>query len=268
MKAISFLITFLVCSNCIACNLKKDFDYISLSGPITFLLQQLDLLNDKKLKGISLFAPVDTISFKNKVYGGGLFLSDKEKSDFDNKVIFYDNGLELKKYLESSNASEKIVIDTRTKGCIEATNIVINQLKPYLNKCEEKLKKIQSDILKIKNELQSYEVKNKEKTYLFYLGKINKNKLPNLIISNDGPIKSLKDFKILKSYPSDFAYVSWSQKTIKSLKDITHIGVGEGEQFEVIKIDQDKLNILSPGALTPGLSQLYFLEKLLGLRLF
>ena len=266
MKVFSLIILF-ISFNAIACNLDKKFDYISLSGPVTFLLQELKLLNDKSLKGISVFSPVDKKDFRNKIYGGGLFLSEKEKKDFDKKIVFFDQGLELKKYLKSSNSFKNIAIETRDLGALKATSYLLDTLSPYLENCSLKVKKVNKRLNAVKEKISQYK-KVKNKTFIFYLGEVKNKRFPNLVMANDGIVKTLKDSRIIQTYPSDLSYVSWSQKVVSSLKNTVHIGVSENKEFQRINLSDDIINIKSPGALTPGLSQVYLIDKLLGISFF
>lgn len=266
MKAISFLSTLFFVANMYACELDKKSEYISLSGPVSFLLNELGLLKDKNLLGISVFSPIDKSKFKNKIYGGGLFLSDKEKSDFDKKTVFYDDGQELKKYFKRTSSKKIIKISTRQLDAFSAHEVVLSKLAPYLANCDNELKKINAKVKKVQEKLKFFKIKNKDKTYLFYLGEVLENKVPNLLMVNDGIAKTLVDSKIIRGYPSKLTYVSWSQKIVNSLKNVIHIGISESDRFELIKVLKGRFNLKAPGALTPGLSQIYFLEQILDLR--
>lgn len=264
MKVISFFLLFLN-FNIFACELNKQFEYVSLSGPVTFLLSELGLVEELNLKGISIFSPINKSTYKGKIYGGGLFLSEKEINDFEKKIVFYDSSRELEKYLTKSKASKILEIQTRQLDAVVATQEIVKNLSPYLRNCDEKLKDLDLKIKNIKDKLMSFKKSNK--TILFYLGKIDKNKKPNLLIVNDGFVKTLRDLNIVSTYPSELSYVNWSPKIIKNLQNVIYIGISEGEKFKQETQALDQFNIMYPGALTPGLSQLYLIEKMLGLGL-
>jgi hypothetical protein len=271
MKVISLFSFLIFIQTTYACELKGTKDFISLSGPVTYALKELGLLKDHKLKGISVFNPVDHKSFAGKVYGGGLFLGQKSLSDFENKIVFYDSSRELKKYLKQSQSLHAIEIQSRGLGSLVVSNEVLDILGQYLKQCSQQLGDLRLKIKRIERELKSF--KNSQRalkgtghsSYLFYLGAVSKSKRPNLLIVNDGPVKTLIDYNVLKSYPSKLEYVSWSQKLIKSLKAPIHIGLSEGDSIEPImkKISDNLYNISYRGALTPGLSQLLLVEYLI-----
>ena len=252
------------------CQLKGEKDFISLSGPVTYALSKLGLLQDKKLKGISVFNPVEQNDFKGKIYGGGLFLAQKSLGEFNDKIVFYDSGRELKKYLGQSKRVEAIEIVSRGKGSLVVGQQILKTLEHNLENCSVQLNALTKQIEKLEQQLRNATVKKlADQTYLFYLGKVNSLKKPNILIVNDGPVKTLLDYKILKSYPSELEYVSWSQKLIESIKEPIHIGLSEGVNSTPLiqKVSPGHYNITYRGVLTPGLSQILLIEYLIHNRL-
>lgn len=258
----------------IGCELKGSKDFISLSGPMTYTLKMLGLLKDKKLKGVSVFNPIDQQSFPGKVYGGGLFLAQKSLSDFENKIVFYDSSRELKRYLKQASNISAIEIKSRGKGSLVVAKENIKKLTPYLKECSEQLAQLRAKVQELEETLKKLKklkksnklsTKKNNVTYLFYLGAIRETKRPNLLVVNDGPVKTLVDYKVLKSYPSELEYVSWSQKFMQSLKAPVHIGLSEGPSAQPVmqEIAANLYNISYKGILTPGLSQLLLIEYLI-----
>src|SRR3989338_4221692 len=133
------------------CRLNPDFNYVSLSGPISFLLEELKLLNDPKMKVVSTFHEVE--GFKGERVGGGVFLSESKVKEWKNHVIFYDESRELEKTLKFGLGIQLVKIQSRGLDPFAATNHSLNMLKPYLKFCANNLHALESQILAIKNSL-------------------------------------------------------------------------------------------------------------------
>lgn len=238
-----------------ACELKTEL--VSLSGPMTMLLEELDLLKDKKLLAISTFHPI-TRETSARVLVGGLFLSKKELMGYHNKLFFYDSSRDLSRLLENANIKNKVEIESRSKGAFEVLDLTVNILKPHLKNCAKPLNEISKFSTKIKKALQN----DKELKLIFFLGKI-KNKLPNYIIANDGFVISLVKYAKLLTYKSELSYVVWSQKELSKYDDYKKIGVYEAEIEDMHKVSKLTYNFAVSGVLTPGISQIKFLQKLI-----
>jgi hypothetical protein len=262
MRVISLILFFISIQNTWACSLKGPNQYISLSGPVTFVIDHLGLQKDKRLNGISIFNPVDKKKYKAKIYGGGIFLSEKSMGDFNQKVVFYDESRELEKHLKLAKAKKLIQIQTRDKDSFLVAQEVIKLLSPYLSKCKKKITKLNKRIDQTRKLLVS---SKSPRTVLFYLGQVNARKKPNLLMVNDGVVKSLLKSKMIKTYPTDLAYVTWSEKQMAKLENPLHIGLLEGDnsKLKVEKMDSSLVNIRYQGVLTPGLSQVFFMQELL-----
>lgn len=287
MKGIkSFFVFFLVSVaflniihvSALACKLSGKHRYISLSGPVTFTLGELHLLQDKNLEGISIFNPIDKTEkkrFQGTVYGGGMFLAQKKLPAFEGRVVFYDSGREQKKQFRNVKNIHAIEVKTRGMDTLESGRIVLKTLSPYLINCDERIETLNKKLSKLKAKLKAKRKAHlgndfkhsKLRNILFYLGKISHNKRPNLLIVNDGPIKTLLQYQVIKSYPSDLNYVNWSQKLINKLDRPIHIGLSEGVTTKPVmkKVAPRNYNVSYRGILTPGLSQLQFLEHWLTL---
>jgi hypothetical protein len=245
IKVISlFLIT-----STFACELKPN-EYISLSGPVSILLRELDLLKDKSLKAISSFHPITKDEFSGKRVSGGLFISSKYLKSLKDPIVFYDSSRELKQIFQAG-------IEIQTKG--EISSLIdshLESLKPFTKDCESKIKEIQKNVKTILKSIKDYKF---QKSYLFYLGKLGERKT-NLLVSNDLFVRVLKNKAKLKTYPSDSMYVPISQKIKKDFSDAIEIGISDGKTH-VKKIEDKRFNISFQGILTPGYSQILFLEN-------
>lgn len=252
-----FFLFYLISSSAKECSLSQKI--ISFSGPVTDLLSELNLLADKKLMGISTFHSLKSTSNVTLI-PGGLFLSRKKLRSMSESLIFFDKSLELSKQFELEQI-KAIEVDTRGVDPFLATERILIQIEKVLNNCQSTLKAFRAKIDDIKSKLES---KTYAKKMIFFLGEISTNgKLPELAISNDGAILFLKKHG-LKSYQSDLAYARWSAKHMKSYKDYLLIGLSSKMSDEIIKstISAQKINLSFRGVLTPGVRQIYFLDKL------
>lgn len=239
-----------------ACSLNRGI--VSLSGPVTMVLEELDLLEDKKLKGISSFHPIGKKT-SAKIIAGGLFLSKKTLTDFKGSVVFYDKSFELARVFKKSGLKEVIDLDTVGLSSFKVVDKVQNLLKPYLVNCQKKL----GDMNFFLGQSRKTIKKMKKLKALFYLGLINRKK-PEMIMVNDGFVMSLKDLKVLKTYESELAYVQWSAKEMKKYKDYLSFGVSDfiNGESRFTKLADKKYNIFFRGVLIPGIRQIYFMNEL------
>lgn len=259
MKLASSFILFLFCYNVFPCELKKG-NYALISGGITKLIKELDLENSKHIKLYSNFFPIKNKSAK--LVTGGIFISPKVIDEAQVDTVFFDSGDELRKSLRRSSAKKVIAYRTNGLDPFEAYDLSKEILMPFLNKCEDKISKLDKRIIQIKEQNLKYS------KMIFFVGEISEyKKLPELVMSNDGFVKYLKTYKKLESYPSELSYVTWSQKILSNLKDKKYLKIGlvnsETESFQLKKIDDEYINIHSKLALIPGLSQVFFLESLM-----
>ncbi len=240
-----------------SCHLTRET--VSLSGPITMLLEELQLTQDPYLLAISKFHPIETI-FTGEVLAGGLFLSKQVLAKFKNKLIFFDKSREFKKILQQSHLKDIIEIDTRHLSVMSSVKMTIEILRKYTKGCDQQLAKVESHLRGLTHLLNKRGITPS----VFYLGRIS-NKLPELVIVNDGFVKDLTETANLKTYPSETSYVYWSKKIMNTLKNYHHFGVGEGgsNQVKIEPVGPRKFNLAMRGLLIPGIRQLHFLEQFL-----
>lgn len=254
---VSFLFFLLLFSlEASACDLSKKI--VSLSGPMTMLLEEMNLLKSSKLKAISTFHPIRSET-SAEILLGGLFMSKKSLAKFKDTVLFYDQSRELRKILTTSNVEQLHEISGRGKSSIEVSEISINVLKPYLVGCEKLITKVE---LKL-NDLKKKLALGKSAKLIFFLGEIS-HKYPSYIISKDGFVLDLLKSNKINSYKSDLAFVLWSKKALSKYEDFLKIGVSEQKKLKglnVKKVSEKKYNLSFPGVLTPGISQVNFLNQ-------
>lgn len=231
---------------------------VSLSGIATVIIKELGLLADPQLKGISVFNPVAENEFKGVIFPGGIFLSQQLLNDLSGRTVFYDESRDLKKILKTREQVNPIEIKTRNFTPVEVTEKALAVIGPYLEKCDDQIQKLKEELIQLQNELK---IKLPQKTHVvFFLGEIKKKKLPELVIVQDGVMKWLIENNYIRTYPSELSYVNWSQKILSTLPENSmYVGLKDSArqmQKSVVKIDNKKMNVIFPGALVPGITQL------------
>ena len=250
------ILTLLLINHAVACSIKSQI--VSLSGPVTMVLEELNLLQDKNLKAISSFHPIAKKTNAN-IIAGGLFLSKTTLKSFKGANVFYDKSFELARLFKNSELQKVMSVDTVTFSSFKVVDKVLNLISPYLSKCSDRINVLKSFLKKSQVKLKK---KNPLKA-LFYVGLIT-NKKPEMIMVNDGFVLSLKNLGVLKTYQTQLAYVQWSAKELKKYKDYLSIGVSDSKDvsFKLQKISSDSFNIIFRGVLIPGIRQVHFLNKL------
>jgi hypothetical protein len=260
MKVISLFFVLLFTQSGFACNLKPGADYLSFSGPVSFLLRELGLLDDSNLKAISTFHKIGK-KYKVKRAGGGIFLSRKFLESFKKPIVFFDESEETRKNLRSIHIESKEV-KTRSMDPFEAYIESLGKLQPYLVNCGGKVQALTDKALDIKMKL--LEKKKFQNKMIFYLGKLNKEgRKPNLLIGNDIFVKFWVKKEKLKTFNSTLQYIPWSANEMNSFSDVDtlHFGVIDDHGEFVTKVKNNHYNLTYPGGLVPGISQIYFMEK-------
>ena len=236
------------------CELQRDT--VSLSGPVTGLLKELDLLNSPKLKAISLFHPVGDVKIEK--LGGGLFLAQKTLDKFKDSTFYFDESRELSERLKKIKNKTEVI--TRSETPFVITKWSLEKLKDNLIGCEMKIKSLENWI-EAEEKWHKLQPASKE-TIFFFLGAITLDRWPEYLIVRDGFVLSFIQNKKVKTFESDLAYVRWGEKWKKSLKGERLIGIAEAESARVEKLASGIFNFYYPGALTPGIYQIKFMRYL------
>lgn len=238
-----------------SCDFAKEIKSVySLSGPVTLILKDLDLLKNEKLKGVSVFHPVAKKDFHGVFLPGGVFLSHDTIKGLAGSVLFYDESRELTRIFSRYEGIKAVEIKTRSLTPLEVMQAMEKQLRPYLVGCD--LAKLTSHL---KSRLEELKILiHKDSTFLFFLGLIQNDKLPELVMVQDGVVKWMIQEKLLKTYPSELGYVNWSARILNNLpKGAFHVGLKDsGSSMDTeIKKNQLIINLTYPGALIPGSGQ-------------
>lgn len=243
-----------------ACQLKHEV--VSLSAPVTGILAELELLDDSRLKGISLFHPIEKKMFKGERYGGGVFLAQKTLQTFRDKTVFFDESGEIARRLKQAGLSKTVQIKTRGMDPFEVTEKTLKTLEAHLRNCPTEVLRLR---LWAANEKQYLLAQKKlQHPIYFFLGEIRGNKLPELLMVNDGPVLFWTRNDRIRSFDSTLAYVRWGEKWRKALtgKEAL-VGMSElrpGSKFELLKGEGRLWNVKDVGALTPGPTQIRFMR--------
>jgi hypothetical protein len=246
---------FLGISTSYSCDFAKKIKSVySLSGPVTLILKDLDLLKDQKLKGISVFHPVAKKDFQGVFLPGGVFLSHETIKSFSGSVLFYDESRELSRVLSRYQDIEAIEIKTRSMTPLAVMELLEKKLAPYLDDC--RLNRLTSHLKSKLEDLKK--MIQRDSTFIFYLGHIQNKKMPELVMAQDGVVKWMIEEKLLKTYPSNLSYVNWSARILNNLPlNALHVGLKDSGNLvkSEIKKNGQHINLTYPGALIPGSGQ-------------
>jgi hypothetical protein len=281
MKLIILLL--LTSSNVFSCKLKKA-DFISLSGPLTFLLKEFNLENDKYFKAKLRVHDIGNSSATS--LAGGLFISKKLLKKYKKPVIIFDQSKDLESTIKSLGIKHFFEIKTLGLTPFEVYKNSVIALKKITSDCETQIIKLNEKVTNIKFRIlerskhkgpikrtidytkkTSLRPKFKKKTVIFFLGNIKGEKFPNLVMVNDNFVKFLADNHLITTYPSKESYVPWSSKILKAFTSPTYIGVYEDTkvragQVKIRKSENNIINISGNGILTPGISQVRLLPQI------
>lgn len=244
-----------LCQYVQACEVNPRTSIYSLSGPVTVLLEELKLLNSPQLKGISIFHPVAAGEFKGEVLAGGVFLGHRVLSQLKGSVVFFDESQELSRIFKLQTGLKSFEVKTRGLLPLEVTDRSLEILQPFLSGCESRIEHLKRRHQERANQLLKI---IPLKTFVFFLGEL-RERMPDLIMVNDGIVKWLVQQKKIRTYPSDLAYVNWSAKLMASLPSKTvRVGiVDSGKELKKnLKKIQQGFNLTYPGVLIPGISQI------------
>lgn len=283
--AVIFLLSIQTPKNIFAnCRLKNNL--VSLSGPISHLLYQFNLLGqdqEYKVKAISTYNGFNEKDYSGKILPGGIFLSRGAIKEIGHSPLFFDRSEKLRTLFEKlkleskENLGTTIEVDTFGKDPIETFEKCYQLLAPYLLGCEDLYKKEKERQKRLIEKIQ--ENKNKDDfIILFYLGEFfKKGRYPGRLMVNDSLALFFKRRQIMGGYPSHLSYVPWSEKIIQDLRNqkkrVIHVGLTGrkkdlSDPFDKVKIEsyEDKgehfINIYGAGVLIPGVYQIKVIEEI------
>ena len=258
---ISFLLSF---NQAISCSLNSSYEYISLSNSVSYLFQELGLLKDSKWAGASEYHPIDRSEFQGTIYYGGVYLSIKSLKKFKNKVVFFDQSRDLEKNLKRAKIEKAIEVNLRLLEPWDALDQSLKLVSPYLKDCDNKIAEIAKYSSQVQNDLKKLKVLNKR--IFFFLGSLkNKKKNSNMMVLNDGFVKSLITSDKILSYPSGLAYFIPSQRILRSYPKSIWIGLSSkiGSGWAIEKTTDRVYSIESELMFSAGLGHLKVLKQIL-----
>jgi hypothetical protein len=260
LKALSIL-ALLSTLEALACQLKQPI--VSLSAPVTGTLQELGLLRDPRLLGISSFHPVGPQEFKGVRLGGGLFLSAKGVAPYRRAHVFFDESEELTKRLKTLPFNGRTRVRTRLLDPFTVTEGALIALDRHLGGCERKIVELRSWLQTQKSALLA---RAAFKTPLyFFVGEFSRGKWPELIMANDGPVAWWREHGKLVTLDSPLAYVRWSEKWRVGLTgQYRLVGLSSGSPTRTLHLRDSIFQIHDAEALSPGPAQIRFMRRLSG----
>ncbi len=255
---LSFLFLLVTMNARATCQFRPEIKkVISLSGPMTVLLQEMGLIEQHVVKGISVFSPVSAKTYKGKLYPGGVFLAPSTLEEFSFGLVFFDESRDLKKILKSNKNINAVEIKTRHLLPMDVVDHSMVILKSYVSGCDIELKLVKKRAIGIQRDLLQRVPDGMN--VIFFLGEIRGSRLPELVVVNDGIVKLLLQEKKINTYPSELSYINWSPKIMSSMPSKTLlIGLVDSGMKGVKKVEtsSNKTNLFYPGSLVPGLTQL------------
>lgn len=260
---LSIFVSFLSLSVFAQCDFVKSSNVVSLSGTATVLFKELGLL--PKLRGISVFNPIPPSEFSGKVYPGGIFLSQNALGELKGARVFFDESRELGKIFRSQEINA-IEIRTRNQTPTETIHRTLKEIIPLTIGCDKKVAELEKKRIQLEQKIMN--LIPLKKSILFFLGELKNDRLPEMIMANDGIVKWLRQQDKISTYPSDLAYVNWSAKILQDLQGMKYVGITDPsrDNKKEVKVNGTRINFSYPGSLVPGLSQLeafaYLFEKL------
>lgn len=257
MKTVISFFFLIYSSSLISCELKQNI--VSLSGPMTMMLEETKLLEKPQVLAISKFHPVKNSTKKR--LAGGVFLAKKTMEEYRNAIIFYDKSKNLSNSLGKVIPAENLIeINSREKDPFDVSIENLGILNRYVTNCSE----LNNLLVRLKKEKKQLSKLSFKKKAVFFLGTVKK-KLPQQVIANDGVVLFLKKHNGLKSYPSTLAYVPWSQKILKKLDGYSYIGMEDGSNdlLQRKDINHKRSDWKMRGIFIPGIRQVYLLKNLL-----
>lgn len=256
MKTFLSLLLFLSTVVRAECQLRpRDRKIYSLSSPVTKVFEELGLLQN--LTGISVFYPGGE-KFKGEKIPGGIFLAPGKLKEMKDALIFYDQGQELRKLFRKQGL-KAIEIVTRGQTPGETVSHVVKTLRPYLRDCD-----LEGLLIRVKDLEKRITKSMKERLKIvFFLGEVKEGRLPELVVVEDGLVLWLKRQGLVETYPTGFAYASWSGAILEELKK-DHLLLGLKEGKAGVSGTPKRATLTFPGSLAPGLHQLEAWEFFLG----
>ena len=240
------------------CEFKKEIQrLISLSGSSTVLLKDFGLLKSPVVKGVSVFNPITNSDFTGKIYPGGIFISHQELKGLEKSIVLYDENRELRRIFDSHPSITSREIKTRSLAPAETVEATLSTLSEFIVGCDEEIIRLNKKVKDLQQEILK-KIPTR-RTMIFYLGAFIGDRAPQMVMANDGIVKWLVDEKKIFTYPTELAYVNWSTKIIQALpREAIHIALkdsGRNGERNVMK-SSDRITLIYPGLLVPGLSQL------------
>lgn len=251
---------------------------VSLSGAFSHYLYYTNSLDSKQVKAVETFSGLsDFIESGIEKISGGILTSSQQLSSYVDDYIVHDQSIQLEKILRNHPQQLKMEVKSIGLTPIEVVKSMETNLSFLLCKKQSSILKDFSFTTIDNGNIKSI----KYDAFLVFVGKIqNKNKLPSLLMVNDGPALYLKKNLNLKTYESKLQYVNWSDRLLKKFMNnqqekLLVIALEQTAQLKSsspykVKIEKvphltNTYNLSSSSLLIPGIGQLFALESIIKL---
>ena len=241
-----------------------------LSAPVATVLNALGLLNRPEIVVASHVLGLNAFNPKTKLLPHTLFLSGQSLKELEGTVVFYDQSRELKKTLKNVAVQKLIEVKTRDLDPFEVVDLIVKQLLPLTDQCQEEFATFAKLMSDTKVKCQNLQIPSG--VLIFLLGDWKSGgAMPELMMNNDGPMIFLRKNMSRTYYPSTLAYLAPSQKILEKLKAkerLLFVGLSSQDRHTFVSdvrtnADGSKvLNIFRPEFLIPGFPQVMFLFEL------
>jgi hypothetical protein len=260
---ITFLGTFLIHSEVMACKFKSSEKIVSLAASISGLLNELDLYTDPNLIALSSYH-YQADKVESKLVSGGLYLADDTLKSWDKSIVFFDDSSQLKIQLKKFPKLKAISVTTRGQDSYTVYQDSIKFLAPHLIGCENKLAKLEMTINHIRSKLALK--LNNYTSQLIFIGVCSEQFWPKTIMVHDGLAKLLYAWFKLELYPSDLSYVSWSEKILNNflIKKPLILCLDNSKVTNKLNAttSNNYMNLYDSQFLLPGINQILALKQL------
>jgi hypothetical protein len=248
------------------CQFQTNIKVVSLSAPITYLLQRLDLIHSPQLQAVSDFHHIEQEHKNLKRVPGGEFISQQLVKQWEGHIVWYDQSNRLSQIFARNPKVKSIEISTRELNWEQSFNNVTKALSPYLNaQCETELVQLHTKMSQDLDHLKKSRIK--PLSAIFFVGECIENQpLPKMVMLQDGVLKDLLSTGTVQSFNSPLAYLMWSEKDLADFKrshNPMFICLNAKPKMELKQLAKNHIwNFSHPHILNPGFPQL---EAFIGL---
>ncbi len=241
------------------CQFQSNIKVVSLSAPVTYMLEQLDLLHSPQLVAVSNYHQLQQDYKHLKRLPGGEFISQQIVDQWSDHILLYDQSQRLSQILARNPRIHLIEVVTRDLNWEQSFERVWSKLRPYLNSACTTL--LQNTRLKMINKMEQIKtLRSKPLAAVFFVGNCSQDPLPKLVMLQDGVLKDLIASGIIQTLKSPLAYLLWSERDLAEFKrehTPIYICLNSSPDMALKKSSLNQTwNFYHPHILNPGFPQL------------